>query len=253
MTFFKALSREPRRGGDPGKGLQRPPPPPRKPIFPHPYHQSVQFSVQFFSKKIVLLLSKNFFLLSLTSNLLSFTTFYSVLPRLVLSFTKYPPWELLAGCIFLSQLVSCQARTRLLFTFSRRQAALNRLNGGLSASDSRSSDVGRHSATSSLRVTSVVALYDLSLFVSPAAKQQWPLVGPVDRFLTLSVHPRIPHSVCIRHFKAILCCIINVYTRTTLIPPQRCGQWPSVCHFHAALCLVSGENPSPSPPLPSAT
>ena len=65
------------------------------------YHQSLQFFVQFFSKKIVLLLSKkiNFFLkksfkkiflLSFTSNLLSFTTFYSVLPRLVLSFTKYP-------------------------------------------------------------------------------------------------------------------------------------------------------------------
>ena len=55
----------------------------------------------FFQKKIVFLLSKkkkfflkkffkNFFLLSFTSNLLSFTTFYSVLPRLVLSFTKYP-------------------------------------------------------------------------------------------------------------------------------------------------------------------
>ena len=27
MTFFKAPSREPRRGGGPGKGLQRPPPP----------------------------------------------------------------------------------------------------------------------------------------------------------------------------------------------------------------------------------
>ena len=60
------------------------------------YHQSVQFFVHFFSKKIVFLLSKKkfflkFFLLSFTSNLLSFTTFYSVLPRLVLSFTKYPP------------------------------------------------------------------------------------------------------------------------------------------------------------------
>ena len=55
----------------------------------------------FFQKKIVFLLSKKkyfflkkilkfFFLLSFTSNLLSFTTFYSVLPRLVLSFTKYP-------------------------------------------------------------------------------------------------------------------------------------------------------------------
>ena len=63
------------------------------------YHQSVQFFVQFFSKKIVFLLSKKknlkkfflkFFLLSFTPNLLSFTTFYSVLPRLVLSFTKYP-------------------------------------------------------------------------------------------------------------------------------------------------------------------
>ena len=60
------------------------------------YHQSVQFFVHFFSKKIVFLLSKKniFFkkkiLLSFTSNLLSFTTFYSVLPRLVLSFTKYP-------------------------------------------------------------------------------------------------------------------------------------------------------------------
>ena len=59
------------------------------------YHQSVQFFVQFFSKKIVFFLSKkNIFctkiLLGFTSNLLSFTTFYSVLPRLVLSFTKYP-------------------------------------------------------------------------------------------------------------------------------------------------------------------
>ena len=63
------------------------------------YHQSVQFFVQFFSKKIVFLLSRKnfflknflkFFLPSFTSNLLSFTTFYSVLPRRVLSFTKYP-------------------------------------------------------------------------------------------------------------------------------------------------------------------
>ena len=64
------------------------------------YHQSVQLFVQFFSKKLSVCLSKNnfffkknflnFFLLSFTSNLLSFTTFYSVLPRLVLSFTKYP-------------------------------------------------------------------------------------------------------------------------------------------------------------------
>ena len=69
------------------------------------YHQSVQFFVHFFQKKIVFLLSKkkkfkkiflkNFFLLSFTSNLLSFTTFYSVLPRLVLSFTKYPRnWDI---------------------------------------------------------------------------------------------------------------------------------------------------------------
>ena len=36
MTFFKAPSREPKRGGGPEKGLQRPPPPLRKPIFPHP-------------------------------------------------------------------------------------------------------------------------------------------------------------------------------------------------------------------------
>ena len=50
------------------------------------YHQSVQFFVQFFSKKIVFLLSKKkikkfFFkeiVLGFTSNLLSFTTFYSV-------------------------------------------------------------------------------------------------------------------------------------------------------------------------------
>ena len=54
------------------------------------------FCAFFFKKKIVFLLSKKFFffknlfLLSFTSNLLSFTTFYSVLPRLVLSFTKYP-------------------------------------------------------------------------------------------------------------------------------------------------------------------
>ena len=53
------------------------------------------FCAFFFPKKIVFLLSKKkFFLkkifLSFTSNLLSFTTFYSVLPRLVLSFTKYP-------------------------------------------------------------------------------------------------------------------------------------------------------------------
>ena len=59
------------------------------------YHQSEQFFVQLFSKKLVFLLSKKkffktFFLPSFTSNLLSFTTFYSVLPRLVLSFTKYP-------------------------------------------------------------------------------------------------------------------------------------------------------------------
>ena len=54
------------------------------------------FCAFFFKKKIVFLLSKKFFflkkifLLSFTSNLLSFTTFYSVLPRLVLSFTKFP-------------------------------------------------------------------------------------------------------------------------------------------------------------------
>ena len=48
------------------------------------YHQSVQFFVHFFS------IFKKIFLLSFTSNLLNFTTFYSVLPRLVLSFTKYP-------------------------------------------------------------------------------------------------------------------------------------------------------------------
>ena len=58
------------------------------------------FLCNFFQKKIVFLLSKKnfflkfffkfFFLLNFTSNLLSFTTFYSVLPRLVLSFTKYP-------------------------------------------------------------------------------------------------------------------------------------------------------------------
>ena len=58
------------------------------------------FCAFFFKRKIVFLLSKkkfffkknflNFFLLSFTSNLLSFTTFYSVLPRLALSFTKYP-------------------------------------------------------------------------------------------------------------------------------------------------------------------
>ena len=56
------------------------------------------FLCNFFQKKFVFILSKkNFlkfflkiFLLTFTSNLLSFTTFYSVLPRLVLSFTKYP-------------------------------------------------------------------------------------------------------------------------------------------------------------------
>ena len=67
------------------------------------YHQSVQFFVQFFSKKNLsfYLVKKEFrnffrkiFLLSFTSNLLSFTTFYSVLPRLVLSFTEYPKHDL---------------------------------------------------------------------------------------------------------------------------------------------------------------
>ena len=56
------------------------------------------FCAIFFTKKVFLLSKKfffqkffkNLFLLSFTSNLLSFTTFYSVLPRLVLSFTKYP-------------------------------------------------------------------------------------------------------------------------------------------------------------------
>ena len=64
------------------------------------HHQSVQFFVHFFFKKNCLFTEKkkNFkkILLSFTSNLLSFTAFYSVLPRLVLSLTKYPlrpPWR----------------------------------------------------------------------------------------------------------------------------------------------------------------
>ena len=58
------------------------------------------FLCNFFQKNFFFLLGKKniffkfffekIFLLSFTSNLLSFTTFYSVLPRLVLSFTKYP-------------------------------------------------------------------------------------------------------------------------------------------------------------------
>ena len=46
------------------------------------------FCAIFFKKKVFLLSKKD--LKKFTSNLLSFTTFYSVLPRLVLSFTKYP-------------------------------------------------------------------------------------------------------------------------------------------------------------------
>ena len=44
MTFFKAPSREPRRGGGSGKGAPTTPRP-RKPIFPHPKmkHHATQF------------------------------------------------------------------------------------------------------------------------------------------------------------------------------------------------------------------
>ena len=53
-----------------------------------------------FTEQKIIFFCKKFFLLSFTSNLLSFTTFYSVLPRLVLSFTKYPgffPWWVCRG------------------------------------------------------------------------------------------------------------------------------------------------------------
>ena len=53
MTFFKALSREPRRGGGPGKGLQRPPPPPAQANFPPPFATPQTFAVLSCEKHLV--------------------------------------------------------------------------------------------------------------------------------------------------------------------------------------------------------